>query len=340
MTIARTTMMFSRVLKTRICSLLLVVPWLLTIGSAQAQDTARHYPNRPIKLVVPFPPGSLIDVLGRSIAESLQASLKQPVVIDNKAGASTLLGAKLVAAAAPDGYTLLVPTVTTMSLGPQLMSKPGIDPLKDLTPIARLGATNFFLSVHPSFPARNMKEWIEVVRKSPGKYSYASSGTGSPHHIFMELLKKQLNLDITHVPYKGSSSSMTDLLSGKVEMAFLDDTLAIPNIKSGKLFALGTSMAKRTVLMASVPPIAETVPGYDWSGWIGFAGPAGMSPAIVDMIADEIKTLQATPGYAVLLDKAAMEPTDPIAPAEMVEFVRNEYRRWAPAIKASGATVD
>lgn len=337
MTLLPITMIFFRHL-----SVWLLTLWvgLLPLTLAQAQESTRSYPNRPIKLVVPFPPGSLIDVLGRSIADSLQASLKQPVVIDNKAGASTLLGAKLVAAAPPDGYTLLVPTVTTMSLGPQLMSKPGIDPLKDLTPIARLGATNFFLSVHPSFPARNMKEWIEVVRKAPGKYSYASSGTGSPHHIFMELLKKQLNLDITHVPYKGSSSSMTDLLSGQVDMAFLDGTLAIPNVKSGKLFALGTSMAKRTVLMSSVPPIAETVPGYDWSGWIGFAGPAGMPAAIVDTIADEIKTLQATPAYAVLLDKAAMEPTDPLSPADMVQFVQHEYRRWAPAIKASGATVD
>ena len=323
----------------RTCWLAGMLPFL-AVWSVQAQEAPRPYPNRPIKMVVPFPPGSLVDVLGRSIADSLQASLKQPVVIDNRAGASTLLAAKLVAASPPDGYTLLVPTVTTMSLGPQLMSKPGIDPLKDLTPIARLGATNFFLSVHPSFPARNMKEWIEVIRKSPGKYSYASSGTGSPHHIFMELLKKQLNLDITHVPYKGSNSSMTDLLSGQVEMAFLDGTLAIPNIKSGKLFAMGTSMAKRTVLMASVPPIADTVPGYDWSGWIGFAGPAGMPPAIVDIIADEIKALQATPGYALLLDKAAMEPTPVISPAEMLEFVRNEYRRWTPAIKASGATVD
>ena len=312
----------------------------LCSGIAYAQDAARQYPNRPIKLVVPFPPGSLIDMLGRSIAESLQASFKQPVVIDNRAGASTLLGAKLVAAAPADGYTLLVPTVTTLSLGPQLMAKPGFDPLKDLTPIARLGATNFFLSVHPSFPARNMKEWIEVVRKSPGKYSYASSGTGSPHHIFMELLKKQLDLDIAHVPYKGSSSAMTDLLSGKVEMAFLDGTLAIPNAQSGKLITLGTSMAKRTVLMASVPPIAETVPGYDWSGWIGFAGPPGMPPAVVEVIAAEIKTLQATPGYAQLLDKAAMEPTDSMSPTQMAEFVRHEYRRWAPAIKASGATVD
>jgi tripartite-type tricarboxylate transporter receptor subunit TctC len=312
----------------------------LAASVSVAQDAARAYPNHAIKLVVPFPAGSLVDALGRSIADSLQASLKQPVVIDNKAGASTLLGAKQVATAPPDGYTLLIPTVTTMSLAPQLTAKPGIDPLKELTPIARLGATNFFLTVHPSFPARTMGEWIAGVRKNPGKYSYASSGSGSPHHIFMELLKKQLGLDIVHVPYKGSSSSMVDLLSGKVQMAFLDGTLAIPNIQAGKLFTVGTSMAKRSVLMPSVPPIADTVPGYDWSGWIGFAGPANLPAPIVTLLADEIKRLQATPAYADLLNRAAMEPTEPLPPAQMIEFVRNEYQRWAPAIKASGATAD
>jgi tripartite-type tricarboxylate transporter receptor subunit TctC len=298
------------------------------------------YPSKPVKLVVPFPAGSLVDVLGRSIAESLGASFKQPFVIDNRAGASTLLGAKVVAASPPDGYTLMVPTVTTMSLAPQLISKPGIDPLKELTPIARLGATNFFLSVVPGFPARTMKDWIAVVKANPGKYSYASSGSGSPHHIFMELLKKQLGLDIVHIPYKGSVSSMTDLLSEKVDMAFLDGTLAIPNIKAGKLFTVGTSMAKRSVLMPSVPPIADTVPGYDWSGWIGFAGPAGMPAPIVAAINQEIKTLQSTRAYAELLDRAAMEPTESLTPAQMTEFVRSEYQRWGPAIKASGATID
>ena len=305
-----------------------------------AQEPARSWPIHPIRLVVPFPAGSLVDLLGRSIGEALQATLKQPVLIDNRAGASTLLGAKVVAAAPPDGYTLLVPTVTTMSLAPQLVTKPGIDPLKELTPIARLGATNFFLSVVPGFPARTMKEWIAEVQSHPGKYSYASSGSGSPHHIFMELLKKQLGLAIVHIPYKGSSSSMVDLLSEKVDMAFLDGTLAIPNIKAGKLFAVGTSMAKRSVLLPSVPPIAQTVPGYDWSGWIGFAGPANMPAAVVATIADEIKRMQATPGYADLLDRAAMEPTEPLSPAQMTEFVKTEYRRWGPAIKASGATVD
>ena len=319
--------------------LLLIGACALLSINTQGQDL-KNYPNKPVKIVVPFTAGSLVDVLGRAIGEELQSSLKQSFIIENKAGASTLLAAKAVAVAVPDGYTLMVPTVTTLSLGPQLMANPGFDPLKDLTPIARLGVTNFFLVVNPTFPARNMKDWIEVVRKNPGKYSYASSGNGSPQHIFMELLKKQLGLSITHIPYKGSNTSMVDLLSGQVDMSFIDGTLAIPHLKTNKLYALGTSMAKRTVLVPSVPPIAETVPGFDWSGWIAFAGPPNMPGPIVDLLADKLKKFQATPAYAVLLDKAAMEPSDPLSPAEMAEFVRKEYRRWSPAIQNSGAVVD
>ena len=319
--------------------LLLIGACALISINSQSQDL-KNYPNKPVKIVVPFTAGSLVDVLGRAIGEELQSSLKQSFIIENKAGASTLLAAKAVAVAAPDGYTLMVPTVTTLSLGPQLMANPGFDPLKDLTPIARLGVTNFFLVTNPAFPARNMKDWIEVVRKNPGKYSYASSGNGSPQHIFMELLKKQLGLNITHIPYKGSNTSMVDLLSGQVDMSFIDGTLAIPHLKTNKLYALGTSMAKRTVLVPSVPPIAETVPGFDWSGWIAFAGPPNMPGPIVDLLADKLKKFQATPAYAVLLDKAAMEPSDPLSPSEMAEFVRKEYRRWSPAIQNSGAVVD
>ena len=319
--------------------LLLIGACALISINSQGQDL-KNYPNKPVKIVVPFTAGSLVDVLGRAIGEELQSSLKQSFIIENKAGASTLLAAKAVAVAAPDGYTLMVPTVTTLSLGPQLMANPGFDPLKDLTPIARLGVTNFFLVTNPTFPARNMKDWIEVVRKNPGKYSYASSGNGSPQHIFMELLKKQLGLSITHIPYKGSNTSMVDLLSGQVDMSFIDGTLAIPHLKTNKLYAMGTSMAKRTVLVPSVPPIAETVPGFDWSGWIAFAGPPNMPAPIVDLLADRLKKFQATPAYAVLLDKAAMEPSDPLSPAEMAEFVRKEYRRWSPAIQNSGAVVD
>jgi tripartite-type tricarboxylate transporter receptor subunit TctC len=314
---------------------LLALVFAATGASAQAP-----YPSQPIKLIVPYPAGSLVDVLGRSIGETLSASLKQPVVVDNKPGASTLIGARYVASAAPDGYTLLVPTVTTLSIAPQLVATPGVDPLTDFTPIARLGATSFFLSVNPSFPARTMAEWIAEIRKHPGKYTYASAGHGTPHHIFMEFLKRELGLDIVHVPYKGSSSAMTDLLAGRVDMAFLDGTLAIPNIKSGKLFALGLSIARRSVLMPEVPPIAETVPGFDWSGWIAVAGPANMPPPVVKLLADQIRAMQATPQFADLLNAGAMEPTDPIPPEAMAEFVRREYARWGPAIKASGASVE
>jgi tripartite-type tricarboxylate transporter receptor subunit TctC len=314
---------------------------LLALALAVTPATAQSpYPSQPIKLIVPYPAGSLVDVLGRAIGETLSGSLKQPVVVDNRAGASTLIGAKAVATAAPDGYTLLVPTVTTLSIAPQLMTKPGIDPLTEFTPIARLGATSFFLSVNPSFPARTMAEWIAEIKKHPGKYSYASAGNGTPHHIFMELLKTQLGLDIVHVPYKGSSSAMTDLIASRVDMAFLDGTLAIPNIKAGKLFAVGMSLKKRSVLMPSVPPIADTVPDFDWSGWIAVVGPANLPAPIVKLLADEIRAMQATPRFADLLNEAAMEPMDPIPPDAFAAFVRSEYARWGPAIKASGATVE
>jgi len=184
---------------------LFVLAVLTTAAAAQTP-----YPSQPIKLIVPYPAGSLVDVLGRSIGEKLTASLKQPVVVDNRAGASTLLGAKIVATAQPDGYTLLMPTVTTLSIAPQLVTKSGVDPLTEFTPIARLGATSFFLSVNPSFPARTMAEWISEVKKHPGKYTYASAGYGTPHHIFMELLKTQRHCEIAGGPMFGGPSFRTD----------------------------------------------------------------------------------------------------------------------------------
>jgi tripartite-type tricarboxylate transporter receptor subunit TctC len=230
----------------------------------------------------------------------------------------------------------MVPTVTTMSLAPQLIPNSGFDPLKDLTPIALLGATNFFLCVHPSFPSRTMKEWIDAVRKSPGKYTYASTGNGSPHHVFMEFLKKQLNLDIVHVPYTGPG--MLDLLSGKVDMAFLTGGQGVSNIKAGNLYGLGMTMARRSVLLDTVPPIAETVPGFDWSGWIAFAGPANLPQSVVNKLSDEILKLQGMQVYREALIQSAMEPVDPVPAPRMAEFVRSEHRRWGSALKAAGVT--
>jgi tripartite-type tricarboxylate transporter receptor subunit TctC len=304
---------------------------------AQAQDVPSNYPSFPIKIVVPYPAGSIPDTLGRMIADQLQTQFGKPVVVENRAGASTLLGAKVVAAAEPDGYTLLIPTVTTLSIAPQLNSGTGVDPIKDFTPIARLGGTNFFLVVRSSFPAKTIREWIDEVKANPGKYRYASAGIGTPHHIFMELLKKQFGLDITHVPYKGSVEAMPDLLAGRTDMAFLDGSQAVSHIKSGALAALGTSMAKQTDLVEGVSPIAATVLGFDWSGWIMLAGPRGMPKPVVNRIAAQVAELQATPRFAGALHNALMEPMPVLSPDDTAAFVRDEYERWKPVIKLSGA---
>jgi tripartite-type tricarboxylate transporter receptor subunit TctC len=307
-------------------------------GRAQAQDAAANYPSFPIKIVGPYPAGSIPDTLGRMIGDQLQTQLGKPVVIENRAGASTLLVAKVVSTAEPDGYTLLIPTVTTLSIAPQLNAKTGIDPVNDFTPIARLGGTNFFLVVRSSFPAKTMREWIDEVKRNPGKYRYASAGIGTPHHIFMELLKKQFGLEITHVPYKGSVEAMPDLLAGRVDVAFLDGSQAVSHIKSGELQALGTTMAKQTDLVEGVPPIAATVPGFDWSGWIMIAGPHGMPKPVVARIAAQVAQLQATPRFTEALHNALMEPMPPLSPDQTAAFVRDEYERWKPVIKLSGAT--
>jgi tripartite-type tricarboxylate transporter receptor subunit TctC len=325
---------------------LAVFAWALCSGNnlhsratAFADESEANYPSRPIKMIVPYPAGAIPDILGRMVSEQLQKGLGQPVVVENRPGGSTLLGARAVANAPADGYTLLLPTVTTLSLAPQLNPKVGIDPVNDFTPIARLGGTNFFLVVRSSFPAKTMREWIDEVRSHPGKYRYASAGIGTPHHIFMELLKEQLGLDIVHVPYKGSNEAVPDLLAGRVDMSFLDGSQAVAYVKSGQLRALGTSMAKRTNLIEGVPPIAETVAGFDWSGWIAVAGPRGMPKQVVARIADQIAQLQKTSRFADALKNSLMETMPVISPDEAAAFVRDEYARWKPVIKLSGAVV-
>jgi tripartite-type tricarboxylate transporter receptor subunit TctC len=321
--------------------LLLPAAAALALAAATAGASADEvYPSRMVRIVVPYPAGTIPDTLGRMVADRLQGAFGQPVVVENRAGGSTLLGAKVVASAPGDGYTLLIPTITTLSLAPQLNPRSGVDPLRDFTPIARLGASNFFLVVRSSFPATTMQEWIDEVRKHPGTYSYASAGNGTPHHIFMELLKKQLGLVIAHVPYKGSILAVPDLLAERVDMSFLDGEMAYAHVMSGKLRALGTSMAKRTVLISGVPPIADTVANFDWSGWIGVAGPRDMPYPVVARIADEIAQLRSAPAFAEFLNRSIMEPMPAQSPAQMADFVRAEFVRWGPVIRASGAAIE
>jgi tripartite-type tricarboxylate transporter receptor subunit TctC len=301
---------------------------------------AQEYPNRPLRFIVPYPPGALTDVLARVIGERLGTALKQPVVVENRAGAGTLLGADIVAKAPADGYTLLMATSTTLGISPAIYAKPAIDPVKDFAAVSLVGSVNFFLVTSPSFPAKNVKEFIDQVKKNPGRFNYASSGSGSPHHLFMEVLKKEQGLDIQHVPYKGSALAVFDVIGGKPEVMFLDFSVAVPNIRGGKINALGTSAGKQSVLMPEVPPISATLPGFDWQAWQGVVTTGGTPPAVVARLNAEMQKFQQTDEFRAQLLKFGMEPWSPNTAADFTDIVRNDVGRWAGVVKAAGLKVD
>ena len=308
----------------------------LLAAAAQAQE----FPSKPLRFIVPYPPGALTDVLARAIGDRLGTALKQPVVVENRAGAGTLLGADLVAKAPADGYTLLMATSTTLGISPAIYAKPAIDPVKDFAPISLVGSVNFFLVTSPSFAAKNMREFIDQVKKNPGKFNYASSGSGSPHHLFMEVLKKEQGLDIQHVPYKGSAVAVLDIIGGKPEMMFLDFSVAVPNIKAGKIIALGTSAGKQSVLMPEVPPISATLPGFDWQAWQGVVTTGGTPAAVVARLNAEMQNFQNTDEFRAMLVKFGMEPWAPNSAADFAAIVKNDVGRWAGVVKAAGLKVD
>ena len=315
-------------------------PFALLLFAASLAAHAQDYPNRPIRLVVPYPPSGLTDVLGRVIADRLGNAFKQPVVVENKPGAGTLLGAEIVARSPADGYTLLVATSTTLGISPALYKSPSIDPVRDFAPVAWFGSVNFFLVAAPSFPAKNLRELIDEVRRNPGRYNYASSGNGSPHHLFMEVFKTELGLQMQHVPYKGTLFALPDIMSGKVEMMFLDATAAVPNIQGGKINGLGTSAARQTVLIPSILPVADTVPGFDWQAWQGVVAPAGTPKPVIAKLSAEFQRWQNQPEFREQLVKFGMEPAPPTTPEQFTEIVRGDVGRWAAAVKASGAKID
>jgi tripartite-type tricarboxylate transporter receptor subunit TctC len=321
-----------------------IVAWLLAAIAVAAMPcdaiAQESYPNRPIHLVVPYPPGALTDLLARTIADRLGAALKQPVVVDNKPGAGTLVGAEFVAKQPADGSTLLMATSTTLGISPALYRPSPVNPVRDFAPISPVGTVNFFLIANPKFPAKDVKEMIDAIKAAPGRYNYASVGSGSPHHLFMESLKTEYGLDIQHVPYKGTPAALTDLLIGNIQIMFCDATIAVPNIQAGKVVALGTSAAKQTTLLAEIPPIATTVSGYDWQAWQGIVAPAGTPKDIVSKLAAELQKIQASADFKEQLVKFGMEPFPPQSPEQFATMIAAEQPRWAKAIKDSGAKVD
>ena len=289
---------------------------------------AAEYPVRPIRLVIPFPPGGGSDVIGRTLGIHLGERLGQIIVIDNRAGAAGIIGTDLVAKAPADGYTFLLAS-GSHGINAVIRDKLPYDPVASFTPISRLALIPNVLVVHPSVPVASVQELIALAKRSPGQLNYASAGTGSTQHLATELLKSLAGIDLKHIPYKGASPAEVDLIAGRVQVMFGTVPATVPNSKSGKLRALAVSSAKRTPLLPHLPTVAESgVPGFAVDSWYGLLGPKGLPPRVVERLNREIKVVLDTPQVK---ERFAASGADAISstPEELLAFIKAEMAKWA-----------
>ncbi len=286
---------------------LLSLMLLLPLASAVA---AQSYPAKPVRMIVPFPPGGPTDIVTRLMAPKMAAALGQQVVVENRAGAGGMIATEQVAKAAPDGYTIIMGTIGGMAVAMSLNPNRGYDTLRDFAPITQSVAVTSILVIHPSVPAKNVRELLNLAKKTPGKLNYASSGNGTVTHLAGELLKLLGKVDIVHVPYKGGAPALTALVSGEVDMSYENSLIITPHIKSGRVKALAVTGAKRSALLPDLPTIAETLPGYSASGWYGLFAPAATpKPVLARLNAEAVKALRT----ADVADKLSGQGAEPIA---------------------------
>ncbi len=310
----------------------LLVAACLAVSLAQAQQ----YPARPLRMIVPYPPGASVDFTARLLGQRLGEALGQPVVIDNRGGAGGVIAAELAARAPADGYTLFFGTPASLCVSPAIQTRIPYDTLRDFAPISRLVVNSQIIVTLPGFPAASMADLIKAARARPGALSYASVGVGSPQHLGMELLKARAKVDILHVPYKGGGPAMTDVLAGRVQIYMASIPGMLPLIKDGKLKVLGVAGIERSNVFPNVPTIAETVPGYEFVGtWYGMLTQARVSPAIITRINAILNAaLQAADTRQILISQGS-DPR-PTSAEEFGKFVRSDCPNWAQAVKLAG----
>lgn len=316
-----------------LCSLLLAAFACL----AQAQP----FPSRPVTLIVPFSPGTGIDILARVIAPKLSEKWQQPVVVENKAGASGNIGTDLVAKSEPDGYTLMV-TVNTFTITPSLIKNTPYDVVRDFSPISKIATATYCFAVNPKvFPASNMQEAIALIRQSPGKYFFGSPGNGTPHHIGMELIKLRLGLNATHVPYKGFAGAMQDLVGGQVHMMFTLVHSAIPQARAGRIRILGVTGAKRSPQFPEAPTFREQGIDFmdDVDAWYAVIGPAKLPEELVARLNADVNAVMALPDVKQNLLKQGLVPATS-TPQELGALVKSDLQRWAKVIAEAHITAD
>jgi tripartite-type tricarboxylate transporter receptor subunit TctC len=311
---------------------------LLSLGLA-APAAAQNFPERPITLVIPFAAGGSTDLVGRLVAEKMSEGLGQQIIVENRGGAGGNLGAAAVAKAAPDGYTILMATVATHALNPAVYTKMPYDAVKDFAPISLLVTVPNVLAVHPSVPANNAQELIALLKANPGKYSYASSGNGTPLHLSGELFKTMAGVDVVHVPYKGSGPALVDVLGGQIPIIFDNLPSSTQHIKSGKLKGIAVTSPERAPAFPDLPALTEALPGYETYTWNALFAPAGTPPEVVKKLNEEANKAVNDPKVK---EKLAEFSATVVAstPEELGKHVVAELAKWAPIVKASGAKID
>ena len=317
---------------------------LLTAAAAAALALAlpahaQTFPERPIKIIVPFGPGGFTDVAARILQKELAPAIGQAVIIENKPGAGSTIGTAEVSKAKPDGYTLVMIS-TAHVISPHLYKQMPYDALRDFAPVMKIAEGPYVLVVHPSLPVKNVAELIALAKAQPGKIDYASSGNGSAQHLVGALFTTMAGADLSHVPYKGSSQAMNDVLGGQVKVSFVGVPNALPNLASGKLKALGVSTAKRYAEMPDVPAIAEAgVPGYDATIWLGLLAPPGTPREIVLKLNADITKILSTPDARKLMASAGVDVATS-SPEEFGRLLSVEMDRWGKVVRETGATVN
>jgi tripartite-type tricarboxylate transporter receptor subunit TctC len=320
----------------RMNKLLTLLAAALVTSTALAQA---DYPNRPIKIIVPFSPGGAVDGPTRAIAQELGKRLNQQVIIDNKPGAGATIGSEIVAKSPADGYTLLLASQTN-AISATLYSKLSFNPIDDFAPISLLGREPGVLVVHPSLPVKSVAELVAHAKQRPGQLNYASSGNGSGQHLFMAMFTSMAGINTVHVPYRGSGQAITDLLGGTVSMAIPGTQAMVKHIKDGKLRALATTGVARSTALPDVPTLAESgLAGYSAYVWMGLLAPKGTPPVIVERLQQELKATLATPEVSAFMNQAGMEVIGS-TPAEFDAYFREERDRWSRIVKETGAKID
>ena len=312
----------------------------LVLSAVPLIVSAQNFPNRPLRLIVPFPPGGATDAFARIVQARWAESLGQNIVIENRAGAGGMIGADLVAKAPPDGYTLLIGNIAALAMNVGVYSKMPYDPAKDFAPVLRTVDVNYALVVHPNVPARTLPELIAHAKANPGKLSYGSAGAGSAPHLATELLKQRAGIDILHVPYKGGGPMVADLLGGQIQLGIGDQANLMPQVKAGKLRVLAVGSARRSPYYPEVPTIAESdLPGFEAGAWQGLAAPAGTPADVVRRLNESLARVMELPDVKERLLGAGLEPVGG-SPDDFARFIRAEIVKWVKVAKDVGARAD